>query len=626
MSAWEAQHKAAKAELRRGQKEQALTLYLELLAHVDAPAAAYDVWVAEAGRAADELSDPRPAAYLALYHEDLLAVRRLLPADRFPFEHAHALVLDRRPDREPARPARLFEQAERPVLAARVYAAAGDRVNAARCYERLLEGGDLTPYEQALLHFQLAVLSKGQGLPLRGIVPERESRRHAAAAQQLLESLADACEEAGEFERALDCYRLYIQLGETLGSFENIVEGYVNGLRILKDERQSLDALDLYEKLIDRCRAHGEYHLAAAQCKEAADYVARVGLLPSWAAAYRRAAATDLVGAARHNQERGGQVQISESALLQAASACNDLFDWEGLTLAFEKLAALPLPAPQKRRYERLAAKRPAAAPQESEPAAPAGSLEPYVAQPQAQPPVWDLDLVEWQSGGDPTAVCLALVGDRSRPQLTRRHALLVLLHAALPLSSSRSFTQDVLTKQRRLVEGLAGLRCYEALRPLERLFDEAGPPEEKGGPQKEDPAPDRAPWQQARVTQNLGNPTPAAALRRTILQALPRLPFRRAVTLLIRGLADPRPGVYAASLDGLAEMHFPEAVRELIRLYRAHPVLEVRRAALKALGRSRDPRARELLEDIRAHEAEPLRSDAALLLQAPFSDATRPG
>src|SRR5262249_13035895 len=110
---------------------------------------------------------------------------------------------------------------------------------------------------------------------------------------------------------------------------------------------------------------------------------------------------------------------------------------------------------------------------------------------------------------------------------------------------------------------------------------------------------------------------TAAYGVRCAIIQALPRLPFRRAVALIARGLADPDRVVFAASLEALASAHFPQAVSTLTRLYRSHPRLALQRAILKTLGRSRDPRASELLRDVLRHDPDPLRSDARAILLA---------
>lgn len=631
--------KDAQRHLRRGSAADAFRLYLELLAETDAPASLYDSWVSEAERLAQQLSDPRLAAYLALYRRDIAAARLRLPPDRFALELGHAVALAaeltsspsaqapavsaRRLFREAVRAlhaeaAALFEAARRPVLAASAYAAASDPQAAIRCYHTLLHDGTgssseasaggrapLGPYEQALVHFQLALLmSEPPG--------QREGQRHSAAAQQLLEAVADAHETAGEIDRALDCYRLYIHLGRALGRFENIVEGSVSTLRLLREERRTLDLLRAYEELLDACAEQREFHLAAGQCREAADLLTRLGL--PWASLYRRKAGEALLRAASDNIQRGGPAQLSESALLQAIAAFNALGDFEAVRLAFEQLAGLALPEPSRQRYHRLSQRYSVARlPEPTEPPPPLpAALRPSARQSAPLPPIWELDLLEWQAAGDPAEVCLGLLCSLKSPQLTRRSALRLLLHAASekPADDAAALAEQ----QRKSVEALGGLRCYEALRPLERLYGEQSASGSSAGPGPK-PA-------QGAARLDAGNPTPAARLRRAIVESLPRLPFRRALVLITRGLADPDLGVYAASLEALARSSYPEAVSGLIRLYRSQPELAIRRAILTALGHSHDPRAYELLLEVLCHEPEPTRGDALRLLFGEMAEA----
>lgn len=604
--------KEAERLLRRGEAQPAFNLYLELLAHTDAPAAAYDSWISGAERAADRLPDSRLAAYLALYRRDVAAAAGFLPRDRFPLELAvtRSLAATREPEHKEA--AVLFEQAGRLVLAARACVAAGDFGGAVRCYRQLLLGGRLGSYEQALVHFQLAAVHKKQD------PNDRESERHAGMAQELLEALADEYESAFLIERALDCYRLYIRLGQVMHRFENIVEGYIGCLRLLKEERDTLDVLRHYEELLSHAGEAGEYHLIAQQCREAALYLGRVN--SPWAALYHRRGAEALLLAAAENRARGGAVQLGESALLQAAAAFHALGDFAALRATFAKLAELFASDAARRekeaeekqqRYAQLVTRYPMTNSGFEIQTAP--PLPPYVTKLQAQPPVWDLDLVEWEAAGDPAAVCLSLLGDRGRPQLVRRHALRVLLLSAQP--AERESSSNV--RLQKIVQSLGSLYCYEALRPLERLFDAAASRGCGGEPLLGAARLDRDAWQ----SQN--NPTPETLLRRAIIQVLPRLPFRRALPLIVRGLRDVDLGVYTASLDALLDAYFPDAVSGLIRLYRTPqaagpgPLFEIRRAILQALGRSHDPRAAELLRDVLQSEGEPLRSEAARYLAA---------
>ncbi len=514
----------AKRGALQGRRESAaktLERCLDALGQVDAPAAAYDAWVQDAQILETIFpEDPRFVGYLALYRGDLELCRGIFSAERFPLERAHALfALAAENATAKHEAAALFEKSQCLVSAAQAYAQAQDEPGAIRCYRRLLGDRRLGDYEQALIHCQLAILFAEQKQPgksaLEPAKDARSSRQHAVAAQELLEKLADDWESAEKPERALDCYRLYIRLGQALRSFENIVEGSINCLRLLKQARLLADVLRHYDELLQSCAAHHEHHLAAAKCREAAEYLERQGAQEArdLALGYKRQGAAALLRAAQYNLERGGPAERSESALLAALNIWNALDDFSAFRGILTKLSQLPLPAAS--RYRELAERYPdTPLPKAEEPS--------HAVAETIGPPIWDLDLCEWQADGDPVAVCLGLVGDRKRPQLTRRHAMLVLLHAALLTVKSQDAALDLppsdFNRTKRpwmIISSLGGLRCYEALRPLERLFAVSDAP-----------------------------------LRIAIIQTLPRLPFRRAAALLAQGLADADPGVRSASLE----------------------------------------------------------------------------
>lgn len=612
--------KLAQRHLGAGSLEDKAQRLEQLLAQTDAPAEQYEQWLLAGARVYELLADAAPpgseqavsaavrAALLYVYLGQYGRARARLPPGRA-VEHAclqlfeaEAAGLSAAPNpaistnSAGARPlpeavATLYAMAgqallaaQRPVQAALAYTAAGHLDAAQACWRQVLADRRLPPYQQALVRVNLSLAWAGAG-SASDRAADREAHREAAAAQLLLEEVADDAERRGERERALDCYRVLLQLGQALGRFENIAEGYINCIRILKDEQLRLHALRYSEDFARVGTALGEHHTVAQVCREAADSLARRGLEQDLRRRYQRRAAVAAVAAAQQLQQQGSAAPLCEHAYLLAIESWNALDDFAKVRDCFAALAELSLPVERKERYRRLAARYVHAAVAPTSAAvddASADALPAFLRKEQAYPPVWRLDLVEWEAAGDPAAVCLALLGDPQRAMMTRRNALLVLL---LSYGLRRSEPQQLLA----IVSGLSNLRAYEALRPLERLYAESAP--------------------------RPGSADESAEVRAAILASPPKLLFKRAIYLVLRGLDDPNPQVRHQALLSLARLHFPDAIAPLCRLFRDRPEPAVRSAVMQSLSRAHDLRAGEFLLDVLRHEPEPLRSEARQML-----------
>src|SRR5262249_44891497 len=96
-------------------------------------------------------------------------------------------------------------------------------------------------YEAALVHFDY-------GLAAVRLDPSAaEARRALIESQRKLEQVADDFEQAGELERAFDCYQILLKLGKESAQFENLAEGYVNCIRVLRDDNLKFYVLQYYE-------------------------------------------------------------------------------------------------------------------------------------------------------------------------------------------------------------------------------------------------------------------------------------------------------------------------------------------------------------------------------------------
>mgnify|MGYP000697547622 CR=1 FL=1 len=74
-------------------------------------------------------------------------------------------------------------------------------------------------------------------------------------------------------------YAVLLQLGKELQSFENLAEGYINCIRVLKEDNLKFYVLQYYEDFLRLALEQKEFHAAATMFREAADYTRRVGLI-----------------------------------------------------------------------------------------------------------------------------------------------------------------------------------------------------------------------------------------------------------------------------------------------------------------------------------------------------------
>jgi len=544
----------------------------ELLEAVDAKASDYRDWLQLASQCFARLGQPRQAALTMALAAGPAAGLALLPMGQFAQERAYLLAAQAQG--EPGKAKLLLAEAAQQcqaagllVSAALFYSQAGERGPAQEQWTRLL-GLQVPVYERALIHTQLALLKQEQDAATVG-----EAQRHAALAGQLLEEVADDHETAGRRAQALDCYRVLAQLGERSGSFENLAEGCLGMLRIFKGERLVAEAQVAYDELLRLCSRHGEHELAAEQCRDAAQFLDRCGL-PALAGEYLQQAAEALCRVAEARLHAGAE-RLAEHALLAAAETLSALAMPALLREVLLKLAALKQDPHERARYVRLAEQLPAANGKKPGPAAP----KPATSESRRLPEVWSLDLLEWEALASPSAVALRLLLDPSRPELTRRHALLLLLSA--DRDDTRALSSEV---RRQLVRSLGSQRVYEAVAPLARLYRESR--ERGAGPAE-------------------------SAVRVAIVDVLPKLPFPRSLQLVVEALTDPSEAVRSQAHGALARLGTGELLSTLSQLLSEPHEVAVKLAVVAALGRTADPRAVERLLQVFCTQGDPLRREA---------------
>jgi hypothetical protein len=554
------------AEGRYGEAEP---FYRRLVAQTHVIDYEYEEWLRRLATLYQNLSRSREAFYIYLYLHYFDLARKALPKDEA-LLRARCAVLE--PDWKEA--ASLFARAGRRIQAAVAYENAKELGAAAELWAAVLKEARVghAPYERALLSFNAGLASQ------RALGKDSaEAQRYLIAAQHLLEQVADDFETRGERERAFDCYQILVKLGKDSSQFENLAEGYLNCIRVLKEDGLKFYVLQYYEDFIELAARREELHAAATLYREAADFSLSVGL-PYHRHFLRRAAET-WCRLAETGAEKGAPAELAENAYGASVEAWAAIGEFAQVRESYRRLATLEVGDKKRARYAALAARYAEAPTDRSE----APEFPASLKQPHAYADVWFLDLVEWEQGGDPEEVAATMVGDLRYPDGFRRRALNLILEL---LDARRNGTESSPETLSRVAELLGQLQSYAALRPLERLFD-----------------------------------TPHAAVRRAVIRALRFLYFKRTFVLVGRALGDAEEPVREAGLEAMRSLHFPHAFQPLSRLYRDHPDERVKIAALETLGKLGSIEATELLVSVVRHESGALRAFARKALASQGGD-----
>lgn len=398
--------------------------------------------------------------------------------------------------------------------------------------------------------YELALVKINYALCLVRMNSER-ARGALADATTAVEEVADQFETEGLRERAFDCYQLLARIGSEAGAFENVAEGYLNSVRILRDDGLKLDALRLYEAFVTMARRAGEWHAAAAILREAADYCTRAAL--PYADDLRLRSAETWMKAASEAHASGHPLQIVENAYLAAAEAFASVRAYRQVVEIYRRLQTLELPAKTKERYRRLVerlgedqqdAPRPVPVPE-------------FLKQMPEYEEVWYVDLAEWELEGDPSLIAAGILADKRFPDFVRRHALLLVLELAR--RGERIADLDV-------VRRLEAIRAYPVIAGLEQLFR-----------------------------------TSDAAVRQAVATAMGSLRFKRSFALVGQALRDVEPSVREAAAASTTRLVFPHAFEPLRRIFGARDLPDpemARTAALRAIGKINTVEALEFLCD----------------------------
>jgi tetratricopeptide (TPR) repeat protein len=417
------------------------------------------------------------------------------------------------------------------------------------------DGAGASAYDAALVQCNLARCARRCGDP-------RQAHDAVVLAVRLLEEAADHFEAAGLRERAFDCFQVLIQLGREHSTFEDVVEGFVNCIRILREDHLKDFALQFLDDAIALAREKDELSAAATLALEAGQYARAVGR-PADAARYVTEEAALWRDAARQHVARGDSPEISENALLAAVVAFGAVGQFARVGALYAELGALELPASRRAHYGRAAQRyegvrddAPAVAPR-----------PPRTRSDSDTPEVWHVDLLEWEQAGSASECCADILVGRSPDTVTRRRALLGRLTACHAEATPEDSTPESVGARVRLADQLAQIQSYAVLSPLERLW--------------------RSPHRPVRIA---------------VLSALQRLFFKRSFITVRAGLADPDLSVADHAATAVEALYFRHAFDPLSRIVRETPSPRARASAIKALARVDTDEAAEFLLGILRH------------------------
>jgi len=438
------------------------------------------------------------------------------------------------------------------VAAAAIYREKADDWRGARAlWSRLAQvvssGADA--YNAALVQFNLARCAKKCG-------DARQAREANVAAVRLLEEAADYFESVGQRERAFDCFQVLVQIGREGGMFEDVLEGFVNCIRILREDHLKYFALQYFEDALGAAKERGELSAAATLAREAADY-ARVLGMASASAHYVVMQAELWRSVAKQHLERGAPPEIAENALLAGILAFGEVGHYARVGQLYQELAQMDLEDARRKHYAR-AAKRYEGVRDEPLDTAP---LPSHLRQDNHFPDVWHVDLIEWEQQGSAAEACADVLLDRRWPDLIRRKAMLARLTAFAVEGRPEDASAPATNARVRLADQLAQLQLYAVLSPLEKLFQR-----------------------------------PERPVKVAVLAAMQQLFFKRSFVTVRAGLRDSDPAVVDQAAKAVESLYFQHAFDPLARIVRESPHPHVRASALRALARVDTMEAAEFL------------------------------
>lgn len=468
------------------------------------------------------------------------------------------------------------------VRAADVYEQCGMVAHAAICRERghdfrsartlwsrlgdTLARSGADRYAAGLARFNLARTSEETG-------DAAAARAAVISSVHLLEEAADRYERIGQRERAFDCYQVLIAIGQRSGEFEHVLEGYVNVVRILREDNLRYYALQSYEDALARAEERQEFAAGATLAQEMSGYAALEGMI-SVANHATRMQAHMWRQVANKAIERGAPAEMAENALLAAIVSLARQEQFQDVGKLYTTLSELELEPTRQKHYRRASQRYDGVhnAPVDAAP------LPSHLRQDAAFPDVWHVDLVEWEQQGSPAQACGDVVLEpQNWSEVTRRRALLARLQALHVEATGSQDTHQLV----RLAELLGQVELYTILSPLEHLYTAQQP-----------------------------------ELRLAVIEALERFMYKRTFVTVRAALGDPDAAVKKRAYQTVEALRFPHAFDPLARIFRESGDTSARSASLRAIARIDTNEAADLILGVFQHEGQTERAAAVEALK----------
>jgi HEAT repeat protein len=494
-------------------------------------------------------------------------VEKVPPIDR-------ARTYAARAEREPGQRRERFRAAagelERSGLLARsaLYCEKAEDIPAARAlWSRLSQRIDSERrdrYAAGLARFNVARMCK---------IAEDARGAHEAtvAAVHRLEEAADRFESMGQRERAFDCYHVLIEVGQISDTFEHVLEGCVNAIRILSEDHLRFHSLRLYEHAITLAEFANEHSAAATLAREMTAYARRQGL--GRIATRGTLKQAELWGRVAENvQKRSGPTHMVENALV-ASLLCNaELGQYREVGRLYQQLSELDLESTRKEHYARAVKRYLDARHSPLDASLGDERLGEHV----GPPDVWHVDLMEWEEKGDAAEACANVLLDPSddSDRVTRRTALVGRLAA---LAAHAAKPEDASFALQTLATFLAPIGLYGLLASIESLYEK-----------------------------------PAPEVRLASIKALSRYYYKRSFVTLERAIGDADSSVVEEAISALERLRFDHAFDPLARIHRGAQNPSARLAALRAITKIDAVEAAELVLGVLEHGS-PEEREAAL-------------
>ncbi len=406
-------------------------------------------------------------------------------------------------------------------------------------------------YQHGLLFYNVARAAKQCHDP-------KTAQRALNESVRLLDESADHFESLGQRERAFDCFHVLTQVAREGGAFEHTLGGFVNCVRILREDQLRTFALQYYEDAIRKAREANEASAAATLAKEASDY-ARASGLTRIAVYYTQQQASLWQEAAAMLQRRGAPTELAENALLASVQARAELRQFRAVGAVFLQLAKLDLALERKERYAQLVGRYAGAADENLDNV----ELPANIKQSAEVTDVWHEDIREWEQRGDAAEVCADIMLDSRWPELVRRKAMVARLHA---LNADPATPQNVKWRV-ELAKQLAQLQLYNVLSPLEAMFRN----QEK-------------------------------SVQLAVIAAMGTLFFKRTFVVLREALRSSDKALTEAASAAIELLYFPHAFDPLTRIVREESEARAKTAAIRAIARIDTKEAAEYLLQLITH------------------------